>query len=46
MVDDQIQNITISFAGDCTIGSDDSYRGHTFHKVYRDVNDPAYFFKG
>jgi poly-gamma-glutamate synthesis protein (capsule biosynthesis protein) len=46
MVDDQIQNITISFAGDCTIGSDDSYRGHTFHKVYRDVNDPAYFFQG
>lgn len=42
----QIETITLSFAGDCTIGSDESYRGHTFYKVYRDVNDPAYFFQG
>ncbi len=42
----EIETITLSFTGDCTIGSDESYTGHTFHKVYRDVNDPAYFFKG
>lgn len=43
-IDEQIETITISFAGDCTIGSDESYRGYTFDKVYREVNDPAYFF--
>jgi len=42
----EIETIILSFAGDCTIGSDESYRGYTFHKVYREVNDPAYFFSG
>jgi len=42
----KIETIILSFAGDCTIGSDESYRGYTFHKVYRDVKDPAYFFSG
>ncbi|MGI6085487.1 MAG: CapA family protein [Acetivibrionales bacterium] len=44
-INEQSQTITISFAGDCTIGSDESYKGHTFHKVYQEVNDPAYFFR-
>lgn len=38
-------DIVISFTGDCTIGSDESYKGYTFHKVYNDVKDPAYFFR-
>jgi len=42
----KIETIILSFAGDCTIGSDESYRGYTFHKVYREVKDPAYFFSG
>lgn len=41
-----IETITLSFVGDCTIGSDESYIGHTFDKVYRDVNEAAYFFQG
>jgi hypothetical protein len=41
----QIIDITISFTGDCTIGSDESYSGNTFDKVYDEVNDPGYFFK-
>lgn len=46
LVDEKIETITISFAGDCTIGSDESYKRHTFHKVYKEVNDPSYFFQG
>ncbi len=46
VLDEQIEEITISFAGDCTIGSDESYTGHTFDKVYKEANDSAYFFKG
>ena len=42
----KIETIILSFVGDCTIGSDESYKGYTFHKVYREANDPAYFFNG
>ncbi|MDD4297327.1 MAG: CapA family protein [Ruminiclostridium sp.] len=41
-----IETITLSFAGDCTLGGDEKYTGNTFDKVYEKVNDPAYFFKG
>ncbi len=42
----QVTDITLSFVGDCTIGSDDNYRGITFHTTYKEVNDPGYFFSG
>lgn len=42
----QITDITLSFVGDCTIGSDESYRGNTFHTTYKEVNNPGYFFNG
>lgn len=42
---DGIIDIVISFTGDCTIGSDESYRGYTFDKVYDEVNNPDYFFQ-
>lgn len=45
VMENTIETITISFAGDCTIGSDESYRGNTFDKVYETVKDPAYFFQ-
>lgn len=38
--------ITLSFAGDCTLGDDDKYQWNTFDQVYKEVNDPAYFFAG
>jgi poly-gamma-glutamate synthesis protein (capsule biosynthesis protein) len=41
-----IETITLSFAGDCTLGGDEKYTGNTFDRVYEKVNDPAYFFKG
>lgn len=45
-IEPETTEIVISFTGDCTIGSDESYKGYTFHKVYNDVKDPAYFFSG
>ncbi len=42
----EIETITLSFTGDCTIGTDESYTGHTFDKVYSDIDEPAYFFQG
>lgn len=42
---DPVIDIVISFTGDCTIGSDESYRGYTFDKVYNEVKDPGYFFQ-
>lgn len=41
-----IQTITLSFAGDCTLGDDDKYTWNTFDAVYAEVGDPAYFFSG
>lgn len=41
-----IETITLSFAGDCTLGGDEKYTGNTFDRVYEKVNDPAYFFEG
>lgn len=41
-----IDTIVLSFAGDCTIGSDESYTWNTFDQVYEKVNDPSYFFSG
>lgn len=38
--------LTISFAGDCTLGTDSSFDPSTsFNAVYDDVNDPSYFMK-
>lgn len=36
--------IILSFAGDCTIGSDESYTWNTFDQVFEKEGDPAYFF--
>lgn len=41
-----LDTITLSFAGDCTLGGDEKYTGNTFDRVYERVNDPSYFFKG
>lgn len=41
-----IQTITLSFAGDCTLGDDDKYTWNTFDAVYAEAGDPAYFFSG
>ena len=39
-------SLTISFAGDCTLGTDSSFDPSTsFNAVYNDVDDPAYFMK-
>lgn len=38
--------ITLSFAGDCTLGTDEDFQWNTFDEVYRKVNDPGYFFQG
>jgi len=38
--------IILSFAGDCTIGTDESYTWNTFDQVYERENDPSYFFRG
>lgn len=38
--------LTISFAGDCTLGTDSGFDPSTsFNAVYDDVNDPSYFMK-
>jgi poly-gamma-glutamate synthesis protein (capsule biosynthesis protein) len=39
-------SVTLSFAGDCTIGDDENYAWNTFDEVYKQVKDPAYFFRG
>ena len=39
-------SLTISFAGDCTLGTDSSFDPSTsFNAVYNDADDPAYFMK-
>lgn len=38
--------ITLSFVGDCTLGTDEDFQWNNFDQVYRKVNDPAYFFDG
>lgn len=39
-------SLTISFAGDCTLGTDSSFDPSTsFNAVYDDADDPAYFMK-
>ena len=37
--------VTISAAGDCTLGTDAHFGGETFPVIYNRVNDPAYFFR-
>lgn len=37
--------VTLSFAGDCTLGDDDKYTWNTFDQVYDEVGDDSYFFK-
>jgi poly-gamma-glutamate synthesis protein (capsule biosynthesis protein) len=38
--------ITLSFAGDCTLGTDEDFSWNNFDQVYQKVNNPAYFFEG
>ena len=39
------QTITLSFAGDCTLGTDENFdRSTSFNAKYNAVDDPAYFF--
>lgn len=39
------QTITLSFAGDCTLGTDEGFdRSTSFNAKYNEVGDPAYFF--
>jgi poly-gamma-glutamate synthesis protein (capsule biosynthesis protein) len=38
--------ITLSFVGDCTLGTDEDFTWNTFDEVYKKVNDPGYFFQG
>ncbi len=39
------QTITLSFAGDCTLGTDENFdRSTSFNAKYDAVNDPGYFF--
>jgi len=42
----QTNTITLSFAGDCTLGTDESFKGNTFNAVYEKMKDPSYFFRG
>lgn len=37
--------IILSFAGDCTIGSDETYTWNTFDQVYEKEGNPSYFFR-
>lgn len=39
-------SLTISLAGDCTLGQDENQSGNTFPVKYNEVNDPSYFFSG
>lgn len=38
--------ITLSFVGDCTLGTDENFTWNTFDEAYQRVNDPGYFFRG
>ena len=41
----EAQTITLSFAGDCTLGTDENFdRSTSFNAKYEAVGDPAYFF--
>ena len=42
--EDHIVTITISSAGDCTLGTTATQDGYSFASVYREKQDPAYFF--
>ncbi|MDO4502346.1 MAG: CapA family protein [Coriobacteriia bacterium] len=38
-------NLTISFAGDCTLGTDESFdRGSSFNAAFESKGDPSWFF--
>lgn len=39
-------SITLSFVGDCTLGTDEDFTWNTFDEVYQKVNNPDYFFNG
>lgn len=39
------ETIKLSFTGDCTIGTDESYKYNTFTETYNKKGDPSYFFK-
>lgn len=41
-----IETITLSFAGDCTIGDDEKYTWNSFDEIYHKVEDPSYFLGG
>lgn len=45
-IEPDIRSVTLSFAGDCTIGDDDKYTWNTFDSIYKKVRDPGYFFQG
>ena len=45
-IEPDIETVTLSFAGDCTIGDDDKYTWNTFDSVYKKVQNPGYFFQG
>lgn len=38
--------IKLSFAGDCTLGTDEDFDWNTFDEVYQRVKNPGYFFEG
>lgn len=38
--------ITLSFAGDCTLGTDEDFQWNTFDELYQKLNNPGYFFEG
>ena len=41
----EAQTITLSFAGDCTLGTDENFdRSTSFNAKYNAVGDPGYFF--
>lgn len=41
----EAQTITLSFAGDCTLGTDENFdRATSFNARYEAVDDPSYFF--
>lgn len=41
----EAQTITLSFAGDCTLGTDENFdRATSFNAKYESVDDPSYFF--
>ncbi|MBP7176773.1 MAG: CapA family protein [Thermoclostridium sp.] len=43
---EESDKITLSFVGDCTLGTDEDFQWNTFVEVYDKVQNPDYFFKG